>query len=93
MDAFWIPAGQVVIAMPSKRSASANILARNWMLSKLSINKWRTMDKSAPERRKKDAASKVRDPVCTTKFFVSTTIPAYNALASTTLSEIGSTKY
>src|SRR5699024_12118017 len=49
------------------------------------INRW-TNTVSAPFERKYEAASKVRDPVRNVKLFVSTIIPASNAVASSIFS-------
>ena len=48
---------------------------------------------SAPARRRYAAASKVRTPVCTAKFLVSTTIPANSAEASSRVISVFSSKY
>ncbi|MNP42439.1 hypothetical protein D3C76_1362040 [compost metagenome] len=48
---------------------------------------------SAPLRRRKDAASKVRAPVRMAKFLVSTAMPANSTVASITSSDTRSWKY
>ena len=48
---------------------------------------------SAPERRRKAAASKVRPPVRWVKCLVSSTIPASSAPASSRRRSVGSTRY
>ena len=48
---------------------------------------------SAPERRRKAAASKVRPPVRWVKCLVSSTMPASSAPASSRRRSVGSTRY
>ena len=74
-------------------SASAIRRYRFRNASRSSLNSCRTRTGSAPEVRSRAAASKVRAPVCTLKFLVSTTSPLYSAVASPLVNSSLSSKY
>src|SRR5690606_19917739 len=90
----FFPGSALATATPPNRILARRMMSAFWRYSsRFSLSISRIRPESAPLLRRNPAASNVRDPVRTVKWFVSTTMPARSAVASSTSMRSRSSKY